>query len=465
LRARDEGPPDVGPELKILVDEEGQMKMHIFGRCRSKTNPRTAFWCMSILALIVSFPVAGLCQDPADNGPSNVAYWNGGTGTWFGSGGSSNWVCEVRGSEYNCKPPSSAAWTAIVGAAGPNLDGSASLTLKKPVTVGLLLIGDGTNGNVTVTGSNKGKPTLIATSIVVGVTHSGSTVAPDTLTISGGAIVNDTSAYIGDHGKIGKVSNGVVTVTGTGSQWNNSGLLEVGVNGNGTLNISGGGSVTALLGIVGTNGPSTGTVSVSDAGSTFTGTQFLDIGLGGTGILNVSGGATAAAGTTATPGQFLIGTTGTVNVTGTGGNLVGNITNSGTLDPITVTNITGNYTQVAGGTTILDVSGPGSYGQLNVSGNVDLNGTLTIDFLNGKPTGKTDYNLITTTGTFNDSNLMVDLIGCPGCKMTETFMNGQFTTTVSPAEPETLFLLAISLIAMVVFVGRMRHSILLDLGI
>src|SRR5208282_1443619 len=97
-------------------------------------------------ALIVSFPVAGFCQDPANNGPSNIAYWNGGTGTWFGSGGSTNWVCEVSGSEYNCAPPNDATWTVKIGAAGPGLAGTASVLMSTPATAGTLLVGDGTNG-------------------------------------------------------------------------------------------------------------------------------------------------------------------------------------------------------------------------------------------------------------------------------------------------------------------------------
>ncbi|HMD84927.1 MAG TPA: hypothetical protein VKO18_09520 [Terriglobia bacterium] len=449
---------------------------NMFGRCQSKTNPRTAFWCMSILALIVSFPVAGFCQDPADNGPSNIAYWNGGTGSWFGTGGSTNWVCEVKGSEYNCRAPNSAAWTAIIGAAGPNLAGSASLYLKQPATVGELLIGDGTNGNLYITGSRNGKPSLTANTIVVGVTHSGSTPNPDTMNISADAqghpgIVNDVNGYIGDHGNstLSKYSYGAVNVTGAGSQWNNSGLLEVGVNGNGTLNISAGASVSDMIGIVGANGPSAGMVTLTGTGSTFTSSQLLDVGLGGTGILNVNTGTTAGAGTTTNPGQFLIGTTGTVHVNSLGGSLVGNVTNSGTLDPLSVTNIYGSYTQNSSGNTILDVSGKNSYGQLDVTGNVAIGGTLTLDFTNGHgwiTTGDT-FTFFTTPGTFNDSGVVVDLIGCKNCQFSETFMNGKFTYTSlnSPAEPETLVLLAISLIAVAVFVGRMRHSILPDLRI
>ena len=433
-------------------------------RCESKTASRTGSLCRSILALIISFPISGLCQDPATAGPSKIAYWNGGVGSWFGSGGSTNWVCEVKGSEYNCKPPNSAAWTAIVGAAGPNLAGSATLTLRTPVTVGTLLIGDGTNGNLYVTSSKNGKPTLSANTIVVGVTHSGSTPNPDTMTISGGGIVNDVNGYIGDHGVAGvKYSNGVVNVTGKGSQWNNSGLLEVGINGNATLNISGGASVTDAIGIVGANGPSTGIVTLTGMGSSFNSGQFLDVGLNGRGILTMNGG------TTVTASQIQIGATGTVNMIGSGGSLVGNVTNNGILDPITTGNITGNFTQDAGGYTILDVTGKNSYGQLDVTGNVNLAGTLAIDFTNPyfRPVGGETFDFMNISGSFTNSGLTVDLIGCKNCSFYCMELFGEFTCGREPglAEPETLVLLAISLVAMAVFVGRMRRSILPDLKI
>jgi len=444
------------------------MLRHRQTRCQSTTNPRISFWCMSILALIISFPVSGFCQDPATPG-AKIAYWNGGTGSWFGTGGSSNWVCEVKGSEYNCRAPNSAAWTAIIGAAGPNLAGSAALYLKQPATVGELLIGDGTNGNLYITGSKNGKPTLTAGTIVVGVTHSGSTPTPDTMNVINaqghGGIVNDVDGYIGDHGNsaTGKYSNGVVNVTGAGSQWNNSGLLEVGVNGNGTLNISAGASVSDMIGIVGANGPSTGIVTLTGSGSTFTSSQFLDVGLNGTGILNVGSGTTVIA------PQIQIGTTGTVNMIGLGGTLVGNVTNNGMLDPITVGNIVGNYTANPTGGTLFDVAGLKSYGQLDVTGTADLDGPIIIDFTNGHgwiKTGET-FDFINAGKIVITPGFSVDLIGCKNCQFTETFLNGQFTVTSmnSPAEPETLLLLAISLVAMAVFVGRVRHSTLPDLRI
>jgi T5SS/PEP-CTERM-associated repeat protein len=333
--------------------------------------------------------------------------------------------------------------------------------MSTPASAGTLLIGDGTNGNLTVTGNGGGGPTLTAGTIVVGVTHSGSTVNPDTMTISNGGIVNDINGYIGDHGITGKVSHGTVNVT-SGAQWNNSGVLEVGLNGNGALNITGG-TVTSVVGIVGVNGPSMGTVTLTGGSSTLSSSQFLDVGLFGNGILTVNSGSTVIA------PQIQIGSTGLVNLIGSGGTLVGNVTNNGTLDPITTGNILGNYTQGGGGNTIIDVAGLGSYGQLDVAGNVDLGGTLTLDFTNGKWFAKTGttFDILNTGGSFNDAGLTVKLIGCSDCNFTETFMSGKLliTSTTNPAEPETLVLLAVSLIAMAVFVGRMRHSILPDLRI
>jgi len=153
------------------------------------------------------------------------------------------------------------------------------------------------------------------------------------------------------------------------------------------------------------------------------------------------------------------------------------------LDPVTVTNIVGNYTQGGGGTTVLDVFGTGTgclstpsastcvptVGQLDVSGNVDLSGTLDIDFTHFQPPTGTVLDILNYSGSFSESGLVVDLIGCGTCNLSPLFgaSNGEFKVTVmhTPAEPETLVLLAISLIAMAVFVGRMRHSILPDLKI
>jgi hypothetical protein len=154
---------------------------------------------------------------------------------------------------------------------------------------------------------------------------------------------------------------------------------------------------------------------------------------------------------------------------GSGGSLVGNVTNNGILDPITTGNITGNFTQDAGGYTILDVTGKNSYGQLDVTGNVNLAGTLAIDFTNPyfRPVGGETFDFMNISGSFTNSGLTVDLIGCKNCSFYCMELFGEFTCGREPglAEPETLVLLAISLVAMAVFVGRMRRSILPDLKI
>ena len=116
------------------------------------------------------------------------------------------------------------------------------------------------------------------------------------LTIQGGGVVNNTT------GRIGNALNspGYVTVTGSGSLWDNSSELWVGNLHEGTLSIEDGGEVRSTVGQIGRNSAILGAVGVSGAGSTWT----------NTGGLFVGGSDTAAAG----PGQLLIQTGGTVDV-------------------------------------------------------------------------------------------------------------------------------------------------------
>jgi T5SS/PEP-CTERM-associated repeat protein len=71
------------------------------------------------------------------------------------------------------------------------------------------------------------------------------------LTISSGGLVSDVNGTIG---YFSNSTGNAVTVTGTGSQWLNSGLLTVGLGGSGTLTIESGGLVTAASLSIGTGG-------------------------------------------------------------------------------------------------------------------------------------------------------------------------------------------------------------------
>ena len=111
-----------------------------------------------------------------------------------------------------------------------------------------------------------------------------------TLLVENGGVVDSIAGYIGVYDG----SNGDVTVTGAGSQWNNTAAFYVSRDGGaaGTLTISDGGSVTCRDGYIGQNAGSSGTVTVTGSGSSFVATTWmLAVGNAGTGVLNINDGA------------------------------------------------------------------------------------------------------------------------------------------------------------------------------
>ncbi len=92
-------------------------------------------------------------------------------------------------------------------------------------------------------------------------------------------------------GSIGAASGsaGLVRVTGAGSQWNNSGSLSIGLDGDGTLLVENGGAVVSANANIGINLPSISSATVTGPGSSWT-TGSLDVGQGSTATLNVLAG-------------------------------------------------------------------------------------------------------------------------------------------------------------------------------
>ena len=115
-----------------------------------------------------------------------------------------------------------------------------------------------------------------------------------TLNISSSAAVNTSyGGYIG----YSPGSTGVVTVSGSGSTWNNSGELDVGSQGNGTLTITGGGAVgIGGPGYIGLYDGSTGVVTVSGTRSTWNCSGDLYVGNFGNATLYVSSGGSVTVG-------------------------------------------------------------------------------------------------------------------------------------------------------------------------
>ncbi|MCL2761453.1 MAG: autotransporter-associated beta strand repeat-containing protein, partial [Desulfuromonadales bacterium] len=239
--------------------------------------------------------------------------------------------------------------------------GVVSATTSSPGVYTYIGLSSGGNGVVTVSGS--GSQWNNSAPLVVGKSGAG------TLEITDGGSVSNSSSYIGyDTG-----SNGAATVSGA-STWTNSGILYVGYNGMGTLDITGGGTVTANQGVVGAY--STGTANVDGDGSSWTISSSLSVGTyhGGDGTLNITNGGKVSSNYSGL--AFVIGdgtdsphdAKGTVNVDGYGS----------TLDVTGGTAAVGQY-----GTGTLNITNGGTVSIATLGSYVGLfqgsNGTISVD--------------------------------------------------------------------------------------
>ena len=252
-------------------------------------------------------------------------------------------------------------------------DGDGTLSITSGGTVGntSAIVGryPGSSGAVTVTGSGS----LWTNSDYLCVGGNGTGEMDITL---GGHVVTNGDSYIGynvnNNPSLPPGMVGVVTVDGLGSKWDNSAQLTVGAkDGNGTLNVTNGGEVTAGdITYVGFNG-GTGTAMVTGNNSTLT-TDSLVVGfnLTSNGLLHITDH-----GTVNTSGFF-------VSERGAVGEI--SISNGATLHSIgsTISNQIGGYnTSVGTGTVtvgqyVLDgVTIPGNGAELIVDGTLTVNST------------------------------------------------------------------------------------------
>lgn len=276
------------------------------------------------------------------------------------------------------------ASTLIVGNSGT---GTFNLEDGGTVTSRTSALGNrsGSNGTVTVTGA--GSQWNNSFSLIVGSDGTG------TLNVkAGGVLNNDYFSVLGASSR----SNGTVTVTGAGSQWNNSYTLEVGRSGTGMLNVEAGGSVSSSDGYLGERSGSNGTVTVDGAESQWDVRSELRVGGSGTGQLNVRDGGVVSSGL-GRLGEDA-GSIGTVTVTGVGSQFnnrnslrVGG-SGSGTL------NIGVGASVSSGGVFVAAFGGS--------TGRVNLNGTLsTNQLLEGSGNGSVFLNRGTLQLTSDQANL------------------------------------------------------------
>ncbi|MCL2648057.1 MAG: hypothetical protein FWD61_13775, partial [Phycisphaerales bacterium] len=213
-------------------------------------------------------------------------------------------------------------------------------------------------------------------------------VGNGTLTITDGGNVYNQHGIIGQFytdlgGGVIAHGAGIVTVDGDGSTWTNNGTLTVGSLGEGSLNITNGGSVFSLNGNIGNQASTslglrgTGIVTVDGKNSTWTNSGTLVIGTDGDGTLIISNGG--AVSSTDSHIARHSGSTGTVTVDGKDSTW----TNSGTL----IVGEIGNATlTITNGGNVSNTDGtigqfPGASGIVTVSGKNSKwtnNGTLSV---------------------------------------------------------------------------------------
>ncbi|HEX5445629.1 MAG TPA: hypothetical protein VFW87_17510 [Pirellulales bacterium] len=223
-------------------------------------------------------------------------------------------------------------------------------------------------------------------------------LAHGVLTVTNAAQISSSSGEIG--AEIGSV--GAVTIDGIGSSWNTTSVFDVGDKGSGALTIENGGTMTSatdLIDIGGFSG-STGKVTVTDPGSQWNVTDgALIIGNDGDGTLTVENGGSVSSIHCQIGADT--GATGSVTVTGAGSNwfnsldmqVGGSLSSPGGSASMTITD--SGLVEVANtlkiwstGTVLLD-GGTLRVGQLDVAGG-DFNwesGTLNITSSSGLTIG------------------------------------------------------------------------------
>lgn len=198
------------------------------------------------------------------------------------------------------------------------------------------IIADQINSPGTVTVSGTGSLWENTTTLIVGHQALGQ------LNINDGGVVNSGSAVIGEQSSALNVAH----VGGAGSRWD-TGELTVGNAGVGELNISDNAEVNSTRGFIATQLGSFGRVSLESGGRWNMGD--LAVGADGTGRLDIdSGGLVSVSGTTSistsgsvflTGGTFQFGNTSLIELTrvdGTGGAMAGNVNHESYTDVSTL---------------------------------------------------------------------------------------------------------------------------------
>ena len=261
------------------------------------------------------------------------------------------------------------------------ISGTGTLSLTNTGTLNLT----GTSGlanNVVLNMTTSASAGLLQIRSGAGILRIGSN-GTGTLNVNGGNVTN-TTGYLGSN------AGNVGTATVSSGTWASSGLLVVGQAGTGTLNVTGG-YVSGSNGYLGSVAGGVGTVTVSSG--TWASSNNLQVGRSGSGTLNVTGGyvsdvvgviglfagsvgiATVTSGTWASSGDdFHVGYSGTGTLTVNGGYVTSTTGTLGTNAGSIGTATVSSGTWATSGDLVVGSSGTGT---LTMSGGlVTVGGTL-----------------------------------------------------------------------------------------
>ncbi len=234
-------------------------------------------------------------------GSGNVTISGGATVTaaeaWLGEGSNSTGSAVVTGT---------GSLLDIGGDFFAGVDGVASLKVLAggSVSTGDAYLGSNAGGDGRVLISGSGSSWDVDGDLVVG----------DAAGASGTVAISAAGSLTSTNGFLGRLvdSEGSVVVTGSGSVWNNSSLLIIGDAGTGALDVILGATVDTTSSIVGNAAGSAGSVNVTGAGSTWQTSADLTVGNSGDATVTVADGGVLSADALYIAAQG--GSTGTVNV-------------------------------------------------------------------------------------------------------------------------------------------------------
>jgi len=257
----------------------------------------------------------------------------------------------------------------------------------------------GSEGLVHVTG--EGSRWQAANNISIGVNGDG------TVTITDGGTVESWDVFVG----LNAGGTGSINVAGAGSNWAMRDLL-LGEHGTGTLAIVDGGEIAATTGSIGTKATGIGTATVTGSGSSLAVEQKLTIGAAGTGTLNILNG-----GTVSSQSVYLgnnDGGEGSINVAGSGSSLVADqwlyigFGGTGTFTVADGGDATTNYAMLgllntAVGTAT--ITGSGSTLDVQEWLTVGINGEATLNILDGGVVTSKNGMIAALVGSTGDVNI------------------------------------------------------------